>query len=200
LLFWASLNPRKIAVTNAADDATIADIDPDWRHSWWSIRPGTLLPAIPDPLVLDGYTQADSSPNTAGEGDVGHVMDVGVADVRDLKTGGLNALLGTGEALVGAATGRDADILEAQLSGEYQIFRGTVAGDLQGNLDGGRERIEAPPTGENRGGAEDADELTSVQGATTGSNSDSLLSAVYGKHSSTSIAEVFGAEVMTFLC
>src|SRR5262249_18729216 len=53
------------------------------------------------------------------EGDLGHVMDAGVADVRDFKTGSLDALLVTGEGLVGTATGRDADILDAQLSGEY---------------------------------------------------------------------------------
>jgi hypothetical protein len=71
------------------------------------------------------------------------------------------------------------------LSGEYEIFRSEVAGDLQGNLDAGREWIEGPPAGENgagpkRGGADGADELTSVQGALTVSHSDSLLYAQVG--------------------
>src|SRR5439155_21731315 len=56
------------------------------------------------------------------ECDLRHVMDVGVADVRDFKTGGLDALLVTREGLVGTATGRDADKLDTQLFGEYQIF------------------------------------------------------------------------------
>src|SRR5207253_5710271 len=98
------------------------------------------------------------------ECDLGHVMDASVADVRDFKTGGQGALFVTGEGLVGTATGRDADILDAQLSGEYEIFRGEVTGDLQGNLNAGRKRIEGPPTGENgagskRGGADGADEI-----------------------------------------
>ena len=52
------------------------------------------------------------------ECDLRHVMDVGVADVRYFKTGGLDALLVTREGLVGTATGRDADILDAQLPGK----------------------------------------------------------------------------------
>src|SRR5262249_50753073 len=68
------------------------------------------------------------------ERDLGHVMDVGVADVRDHKTGGLDALLVTREGLVGTATGRDADILDAQLLGEDEIVLCEIAGDLQGNL------------------------------------------------------------------
>ncbi len=125
------------------------------------------------------------------ECNLGHVMDVGVADVRDVKTGGQGALLVTGEGLVGAATGRDADKLDTQLFGEYQILRGEVAGDLQGNLNAGRERIEGPPTGEdgagpNSGGADGADEITSVQGAIAVSHSDCLLETVTRHASSTS--------------
>src|SRR5262245_5101803 len=64
------------------------------------------------------------------EGDLGHVMDAGVADVRDFQTAGLDALLVPYEGLVGAAAGRNADIFDTQLFGEYQIVRGEVAGDL----------------------------------------------------------------------
>ena len=35
-----------VASTNIADDADIGDIDPDWPHSWWSIRPPAPLPEI----------------------------------------------------------------------------------------------------------------------------------------------------------
>jgi hypothetical protein len=54
----------RVAVTSAANDATIADIDPDWPHSWFSIQPSRDLPEIIETVVIDGYTQAGSSPNT----------------------------------------------------------------------------------------------------------------------------------------
>jgi uncharacterized repeat protein (TIGR01451 family) len=57
-----------LAVTTASDDTAITDIDPDWRHSWWTIRPATLLPAVTDPVVIDGTTQSGWSPNTAAVG------------------------------------------------------------------------------------------------------------------------------------
>jgi hypothetical protein len=46
-----------VTATTAADDFAIADIDPDWRHSWWSIQPKSALPAIRGPVVIDGYTR-----------------------------------------------------------------------------------------------------------------------------------------------
>src|SRR5262249_38665570 len=114
------------------------------------------------------------------ECDLGHVMDVGVADVRDFETGGFDALLVTDEGVERTATRRDADILDAQLCGKHEIFLGKAAAGLQGNADAGSERIKGPPTGENgagpkSGGAHGADEITSVQGAVTESHSDSLL-------------------------
>jgi hypothetical protein len=50
--------------TMAADDATIADIDPDWPHSWFNILLATELPAITDTITIDGYSQPGSSRNT----------------------------------------------------------------------------------------------------------------------------------------
>lgn len=59
----------KIATTTAATDDSIPTsgaeaIDPDWPHSWYSIRPSRDLPAIIDTITIDGYSQAGSSENT----------------------------------------------------------------------------------------------------------------------------------------
>ncbi len=58
-----------IATTTAADDAKIPDIDPDWPHSWWSIVPANGLPALGQPVIIDGYTQTGASRNTLDRGD-----------------------------------------------------------------------------------------------------------------------------------
>ena len=50
--------------------------------------------------------------------DLRHVVDVRVADVRDFQAGRLPRVAWTGEGLVGAARGRDADVLDAELPGE----------------------------------------------------------------------------------
>jgi uncharacterized repeat protein (TIGR01451 family) len=54
----------KVVTTTAANDASIADIDPDWPSSWYSIRPTSALPAISDPVVIDGTSQPGSIVNT----------------------------------------------------------------------------------------------------------------------------------------
>jgi hypothetical protein len=53
-----------VATTTAASDSSIANIDPDWAHSWFSIRPLSALPNISSPVVIDGYTQGAAVPNT----------------------------------------------------------------------------------------------------------------------------------------
>ncbi|WP_165227000.1 DUF11 domain-containing protein [Aquisphaera insulae] len=58
------VTPAAIAATTAADDAGIADIDPDWPHSWYSIRPDHDLPRIVDTVTIDGYSQPGSRRNT----------------------------------------------------------------------------------------------------------------------------------------
>jgi CSLREA domain-containing protein len=55
-----------VAATTEADDANITNIDPDWPHSWWSIRPGIGgLPSITNPVTIDGYTQTGATANTS---------------------------------------------------------------------------------------------------------------------------------------
>jgi Domain of unknown function DUF11 len=53
-----------IATTTATDDANIADIDPDWPFSWYSIQPDSDLPKIVDTITIDGYSQPGSRQNT----------------------------------------------------------------------------------------------------------------------------------------
>ena len=53
-----------IATTTATSDATIADIDPDWAHSWFSIMPSHDLPRIINTVTIDGYSQPGSLMNT----------------------------------------------------------------------------------------------------------------------------------------
>ena len=62
------VSTSKVAVTSAADDSLISDIDPDWNHSWWRLTPTSLLPTVATPVVLDGYSQAGSNKNTVANG------------------------------------------------------------------------------------------------------------------------------------
>lgn len=52
--------------TSAVNDADIADMDPDWPHSWYRIQPTVALPAITEPVILNGYTQSGTSRNSGG--------------------------------------------------------------------------------------------------------------------------------------
>lgn len=61
-------NLESILPTATATDAALADADPDWPHSWWSIRPLTDLPDITSPVTIDGFTQAGSVTNSLAEG------------------------------------------------------------------------------------------------------------------------------------
>ncbi len=49
--------------------AALPGIDPDYLHTWYSIKPATDLPSIINPVVIDGYTQPGASPNTLANGD-----------------------------------------------------------------------------------------------------------------------------------
>jgi RHS repeat-associated protein/CSLREA domain-containing protein len=53
-----------IATTAEVNDGNISDIDPDWPHSWWSLRPTSALPSLSSVLTIDGYTQPGASANT----------------------------------------------------------------------------------------------------------------------------------------
>ena len=57
-----------VSTTSAANDSLIADIDPDWPHSWYSIKPDSALPQVTQPVVIDGYSQTGSLVNTSPTG------------------------------------------------------------------------------------------------------------------------------------
>ncbi len=58
------VSAAQIAVTTTTNDAVLADGDPDWPHSWFSILPARGLPVISRPIVIDGYTQPGSHKNS----------------------------------------------------------------------------------------------------------------------------------------
>ena len=91
------------------------------------------------------------------ERDLGHIVNVGVPDVRNLQAGGFHALFETGEGFVSAAPGRDADVCDANLPGEYQILFGEVGRDLEGDLDSRGEWFQRP-AGKNRTSRENGGE------------------------------------------
>eukprot|EP00913_Durusdinium_trenchii_P010877 g10206.t1 len=52
-----------IANTTEADDANIADIDPDWAHSWFTIKPASEF-VISHTIEINGFTQPGAAANT----------------------------------------------------------------------------------------------------------------------------------------
>jgi CSLREA domain-containing protein len=63
------LTRANVTATAASDDTTIAGIDPDWPHSWWTISPQSALPSINATATVDGYSQPTASANTSASAD-----------------------------------------------------------------------------------------------------------------------------------
>src|SRR5262249_9109271 len=58
------LTQANVTPTTAVDDSTIADKDPDWTHSWWTIQPTSgPLPNITRPVIIDGNSQPGTVTN-----------------------------------------------------------------------------------------------------------------------------------------
>ncbi len=84
-----------IAVTTATSDADIADIDPDWPHSWFSILPSHDLPEIVNTVTIDGYSQPGSVANTLPAlGALNTVLKIEL-DGTNAPGEGLNLSIGT---------------------------------------------------------------------------------------------------------
>jgi hypothetical protein len=68
-----------IGVTSLSDDALIADIDPDWPHSWYSIDTAGFVggPLYFNPVTIDGLSQPGSVPNTNPSGALNSVLKGG---------------------------------------------------------------------------------------------------------------------------
>jgi CSLREA domain-containing protein len=119
---------RHIFPTSAVDDTTIVGIDPDWPHSWWSIRPTSAMPTVTQTVVIDGYTQTGATVNTlatsdnavlrieldgtsAGASVTGLTLSGATSVVRGLVinrfNGGGISLQGSGSSLTGNFIGAD---------------------------------------------------------------------------------------------
>src|SRR5262249_3267161 len=66
--FAGHRTPANVPPTTT-DDASLPTtgstaVDPDWAHSWFSIRPTSALPSITHAVTIDGYTQSGASANT----------------------------------------------------------------------------------------------------------------------------------------
>lgn len=81
-----------------------------------------------------------------------HVMHIRVADVCHLQPGCFDAMLEAGEHLKRSAGSGDTDVLNTHLRSKREILIHKICGDLQGDLDPGRERIEGSPGGSRAGG------------------------------------------------
>jgi hypothetical protein len=71
-----------ISVTNASDDTTVADIDPDWPHSWYSIDTAGFVsgPLFANPVTIDGLSQPGSVANTNPSGALNSVLKIEVTN------------------------------------------------------------------------------------------------------------------------
>ena len=132
------VTPANVTATNAADDTTILDIDPDWPHSWWSIRPTSALPAITAQLMIDGYSQPGASVNTqdATDNAVIRIELNGVnagANVHGLSANALSLIKGLA---VNRFSGNGIGLLSGSSSGfDYSIVTGNFIGtDVSGTL------------------------------------------------------------------
>jgi parallel beta-helix repeat protein len=148
----------KVTPTTAATDDQIADIDPDYLHSWWVIQPATALPPTTDAVVIDGSTQPGftGTPLVELDGSLAGAGADGLDIVAgDCTVGGLvvNRFSGSGinvelegrsgppaptVSLIGNYVGVDPTGTLAQGNGALGIFVvGTTGAVLQGNLASG---------------------------------------------------------------
>jgi trimeric autotransporter adhesin len=134
-----------IAITTATDDAQIADIDPDWAHSWYSIRLDRDLPKIVDTIVIDGYSQPGSMRNTLPAlGDLDTVLRIELdgtnAPGNGLELRFLNGTIDAGHSQIdGLAINRfggDGIVLDT-LNGGNTIAGSFIGTDISGLLDRG---------------------------------------------------------------
>jgi hypothetical protein len=84
-----------VTVTASDDDSRIAEIDPDWPHSWFSISPQRGLPMLSQRIVIDGYTQPGSRKNTiVAPGGLDSVLKIEIDGSNAGRTVGLDVGIG----------------------------------------------------------------------------------------------------------
>ncbi|PYS23626.1 MAG: hypothetical protein DMF72_08740 [Acidobacteria bacterium] len=84
-----------IGFTTLGDDSSILDVDPDYNHSWWRIRPDNSLPDINVGMIIDGYSQGANTLQTASPNalDLNHGDDA----VLRIEIDGSQIVNGTGD-------------------------------------------------------------------------------------------------------
>ncbi|HUR99035.1 MAG TPA: LamG domain-containing protein, partial [Pyrinomonadaceae bacterium] len=89
-----TVSQAMIAATTAADDATIANLDPDWPHSWYSILTNGTRIDIDSEVAIDGYSQPGAQPNTNATGGLNTVLRIEVT-TADIPTFNCQSIFNT---------------------------------------------------------------------------------------------------------
>ncbi|MCH8046969.1 MAG: hypothetical protein IID44_24980 [Planctomycetes bacterium] len=154
-----------LVATTTLSDGAIADFDPDYPstpHSWFSIQPLSALPAITDPVIIDGYTQPGSSPNTLANGNDA-VLRIELNGTAASGANGLeitadgstvqglviNGFGGTGVAITGDNNVLAGNLIGTDVTGTLALGNGSVGVAINGqsnrigtNGDGVSDEIE----------------------------------------------------------
>ncbi len=140
------------STTTAANDSLIADIDPDWPHSWYSIKPDSALPQVTQPVVIDGYSQTGSLVNTNSTGSgLNTRLRIEVTGVNAGRVDeGLIKISATGSTIKGLAINRaDGPKIRIDTLGNNRIEGNFIGPDVSGTLayptPGGPIRIISRP-------------------------------------------------------
>lgn len=126
-----------VAVTAAASDGAIGNIDPDWPQSWWTIRPQSSLPTISDPIVIDGFTQTGASANSNAVGSgLNSVLRIEIngAEAEDVPDGMIRINSG-GSQIIGLTLNRvDGPCVHLESVGENNITGNYLGPDVSGSV------------------------------------------------------------------
>jgi hypothetical protein len=95
----------KVTPTTAASDSGLADADPDWPHSWFSIKPLSNLPPIASGVIIDGYTQPGAMANTLPVGSDAVLRIELDGTIAGIPASGLD-IVGDGNTIRGLAINR----------------------------------------------------------------------------------------------
>jgi hypothetical protein len=134
-----------VTATTAASDASIGDIDPDWAHSWFTIRPTAQLPSTLDPLTIDGYTQSGATANTNAVGlGLNTVLKIEIdGESAGVVSGSLRIAQGIGTAVRGLALNR---AFGAEIYNDFGANSAVVTGNFIGaDISGTRAFTQTQP-------------------------------------------------------
>ena len=175
-----------VTETSASDDTTIADIDPDWPHSWWSILPTSALPAITQTVTIDGYSQTGATANSTPAGDNAVLrVEVDGASAGASVTG--LAVSSTGSTVRGLVINRFTGDGMNVSGGNTTVTGNFIGSDVSGTLDLGNtgNGISCSGFSESIGGSTAAD-INLISGndgdgmSFSNSNSDLVLGNLIG--------------------